>query len=378
MLVRLGACEVLLCDFAQGEQHLQEGLLSVTAEQERAFALGYLGAAADEQGELTLGHTRYQESLALSQRCNDVAGMATALRHLSGAQSDHAEAHRLAAESLMLWRKVGRPDRIARLLGDLAWHLFCLGDYPTVNAYWREGLALCAQLDLPNEKAWVLDCLGFVAWSQGEMTVAEQFFQEALAIYTELGMQSMIGMCKAESSLVMSSVGQLTEAIGMAQEAVAITREINSQMMLTLSLNYLGSALLAAGDWVAARHALLEAIQRAWDHEYFYNLMNAFYYFAEMLVLETNDSNLPVALERKALVVTVLSCVRTQAATWQIYRDKAAQLQAEIEGALPAELLASAIARGQSCTLEEMVNVLLEGEPDAGALSRPPSQPIAS
>jgi len=55
------------------------------------------------------------------------------------------------------------------------------------------------------------------------------------------------------------------------------------------------------------------------------------------------------------------------------FKDKAAQLQAEIEEALPTAMRASAIARGQSCTLEEMVNVLLEGEPDAGALSRQPS-----
>jgi len=51
--------------------------------------------------------------------------------------------------------------------------------------------------------------------------------------------------------------------------------------------------------------------------------------------------------------------VRTQPATWQIYKDKAAQLQAEIEGALPAEVRTAAIARGQSCTLEELVNALL-------------------
>jgi len=63
--------------------------------------------------------------------------------------------------------------------------------------------------------------------------------------------------------------------------------------------------------------------------------------------------------------MTLLSCVRIHQATWQIYRDKAAQLQAEIEGALPAEMHAAAIARGQHCSLEEMIGVLL-GTVDAG------------
>jgi len=47
------------------------------------------------------------------------------------------------------------------------------------------------------------------------------------------------------------------------------------------------------------------------------------------------------------------------------FKDKAAQLQAEIEEALPTAMRAAAIARGQSCSLEELASTLLEGEPDA-------------
>jgi len=220
-------------------------------------------------------------------------------------------------------------------------------------------------VELPNEKAWVLDCMGLAAWGQGEMEVAEQYIREALGIYTGLGNQAAMGMCQADLSLVLSSSGQVERAIALAQEAVATTRAVNSQMMLTLSLNYLGTALIAAGDFVRARHTLIEAIQRAWDHQYFYNLMTAFYYFAELLVLESHSADPPVALERKGLAVALLSCVRTQTATWQIFKDKAAQLQAEIEGTLPAEMCATAIARGQSSTLDEMVNAL-SGTVDIG------------
>ncbi len=93
--------------------------------------------------------------------------------------------------------------------------------------------------------------------------------------------------------------------------------------------------------------------------------MNAFYYFAELLVLESSAVNLPLALAHKSLAVTLLTCVCAQSVTWQIYRDKAAQLQAEIEGALPAEMLTTAIQSGKSRTLGEIVSALLRGEPDA-------------
>lgn len=74
-------------------------------------------------------------------------------------------------------------------------------------------------------------------------------------------------------------------------------------------------------------------------------------------MLESRAVNL--ALERKSLAVTLLSFARPQTATWQIYKEKAAQLQAEIEEALPADLRATAVAGGQSCSLKDLVATLL-------------------
>lgn len=93
--------------------------------------------------------------------------------------------------------------------------------------------------------------------------------------------------------------------------------------------------------------------------------MTAFYYVAELLVAESHTLDQSGALERQALAVSALSFVRTQPATWRFFKDKAAQLQAKIAGALPAELRSPAIARGQSCTLDEMVRAALEAMDDA-------------
>lgn len=358
-LIRLGACEFLLADIAQGEQHLQEGLLVVGAEQEQALALIYLGSAASERGDLALARRHFEESLAISQRIDDVAGIADAISHFADGISDYTEACRVCAEGLALWRLVGRPDCISSMIINLAWYTWCAGDYASANAYWREGLALCEQLELFGAKAWVLDCMGCEAWGQGEMAVAERCIREALAIYTDLGWRARIGMCQADLALVLASDGRVEQAITLALEAVATTRAADSQMMLTLSLNYLGAALIAAGDWAAARSALVEAIQRAWEHRYLYNLMTAFYYVAELLAAESRSVDLPDAVERNALAVTVLSHVRAQAATWQIFKDKAAQLQTGLGGALPKEVRAAALARGQNCTPQELIKALL-------------------
>jgi tetratricopeptide (TPR) repeat protein len=290
--------------------------------------------------------------------------MACALHWLPSGGSDYNCAIHLCSESLALWRKVGRPDRIADLLILLGWYQYCFGDYAQAKANWQEGLELCQQLESRNAQAWALDCIGFAAWGEGEMAVAEQSIQKALAMYTDFGRQTFVGMCQAELALVLASIGQVEQAIRLAQAAVATTRAVNGQVMLTVSLNYLGAVLIIAGDLVTARHTLIEAIQRGWEYQYYYNLMTAFYYFAELLVQESRATNLPGSLDRQALAVTLLSCVRTQTATWQIFKDKAAQLQSEIEGALPGELFSAAVQQGQSYTLQEMVNALLEGEPN--------------
>ncbi len=365
VLIRLGACEIMLGDLQRGEQHVHAGLQHATNDVERVLALSHLAHSAGDQGDMSLFRALLGESLAISQGNNDMAGMAQALGGLPFGSSDYPESCRQCSESLALWRKVGRPDRIAGMLTNLAWYTWCAGDYAAADAYWREGLALCEQLDLPSLKAWTLDCLGNAAWVESDWAFSEQCIRAALAIYAELGMQTATGMCKADLSYALAGAGQTEQALALAQEAVVLTRATHSQMMLTLSLNYLGAALLAAGDLAAARSALMEAIRQAWEQGFVYNLMTAFYFSAELLVLETPSLERPGALERQALAVTVLSFVRSQAATWQYFKDKAAHLQMEIESALSAELGAAAIVRGQSCTPAEMVGALL-GVLDAG------------
>jgi tetratricopeptide (TPR) repeat protein len=139
--------------------------------------------------------------------------------------------------------------------------------------------------------------------------------REALTIYTEADHQRGIALCKAELGWVLTHMGQVEQALPLTQETLAIARAANMQMVLTLCLNYLGVALMAAGDLAGAHRALSEAIERAWAHRYFYNLMNAFYYVAELSLLESNTLDQPAALECQTVVVTAFSCVRTQAAT---------------------------------------------------------------
>jgi DNA-binding SARP family transcriptional activator/predicted ATPase len=365
VLVRLGACEVMLNNGGNAVNALQQGLRYITTDQERAFALAQLGHAEIRRGEIAPGVEKVNESLALSRQCGDLSGVARALHARNWYFPDFTEAIHNCEESLTLWREVGRPDRIAEVLSLLAWHTCCRGDYETANAYWEENMTICITLGMQYNIAWILDCQGWIAWCQSDLATAQKYLQDAASLYHKLGMFSGVAMCQAELALVLRSVGDMPKAVQLAREAVALVRDTGDQMMLVLCLNYLGATLIGSGDVAGARHTLSEAIRQVLPTQHTAFLLNTLYYFAELLVLESHNDDLPVAFERKSLAVTVLSCVRTQTATWQIFKDKAAQLQAEIESALPAEMYSIAVRSGQSCTLEEIVRTVLGEEADA-------------
>lgn len=373
VLVRLGASEVMVSNYRQGERMLQDGYLLITDDCERAFTLAYLGLMAGEQSELALARTRLHESLELCRRCDDTAGMARALFYLQYGESDYAEALRLCTECLALAHEMGRPDLIAGQLNQMGWHKWCLGDYDGADLCWRDGIALCDELKLHTEKAWVLDCMGLGAWVQGDMAAAERYIEDALALYTELGRQMAMGMCMADLTLILVSQGKVQQALALAQKAVTLTRETDSQMMLVVSLTYQGAALLADSEPGKARHVLLEAVKRAWSHQHIFSLMIAFYYAAELLALECHNAVPHEATNGIYNAVMLLTCVRKHSATWKAFKDKAEQLQSSIEAALPAIKISTAIQRGTSQTVEQMVQMLLAS--NLGEITLAPHQP---
>nr|HMN29478.1 tetratricopeptide repeat protein [Caldilineaceae bacterium] len=364
-LARLGACELMgAIHESSAKNHLEQALGYVTTDWEQAFTLAYLGHAFIVRGEWLAGQAKLHHGLALSRQCQDPGLTAQALYLLSRMASEYAEAIGDCEESLALWRQVGRPDRIIEVLNFLAWHTCCLGDYAKAIAYFQENIELCTTLGMQAALAWALDCMGVVAWCQGDLATAQGYLQQAAEYYRTIGMPSAVGFCLANMALVLRSGGDVEQAVAVARQAVAMARDTDDLMVLVLCLNYLGAALIGAGDGKGARQALNEAMQRALVAHFREFIATAFYYFAELLVLESHSADLPVALERKGLAVALLSRVRAETITWQIYKDKAAQLQAEIERALPAEMLTTAIARGQACTLEELASTLLRDQPD--------------
>lgn len=359
VLGRLGACEVMVNNGGNAATALQQSLRYATTVQERAFALAHLGHAEILRGEIDPGMKKVQESVWLSQQHADTKGEARARHVRIWYFPDFTQAIQHCEASLALWRKVGRPDRIAEVLSQLAWQLCCRGDYNRARTYWEESMKVATPLGMQYNIAWTLDCQGWLAWCQGDLATAQKYLLDGKALYHAIGMSSAVAMCQAELALVLRSAGDMTKAVASAAAAVALARNTGDQMTQVLCLNYLGAALIGAGDMAAARRTLTEAVQQGLSTQHSAFLLNTLYYFAELLLLESGTVDQSGARDRQLRAVTLLSCVCNHPSTWQIFKDKAAHLQAEIASALPADLYATAIIRGQSCTLDELVATLL-------------------
>jgi DNA-binding NarL/FixJ family response regulator len=122
--------------------------------------------------------------------------------------------------------------------------------------------------------------------------------------------------------------------------------------------------LIAAGDLRQARFTLREAAQCAWEGGYIYFVMIAFYYFAELLEVESGDAGTTGALSRRRFAVTLLGCVGAHIATWAVFRNKAARLLAALEGTLPPAAFVAAQHEGESNTVEALVEMVIDPRRD--------------
>jgi tetratricopeptide (TPR) repeat protein len=196
---------------------------------------------------------------------------------------------------------------------------------------------------------------GVVAWGRGgaRLSEARQFIEEALTIYREIGHRFYMQVMLTLLGCVSNSMRRYEEAQKYFQEALELSKQIGRVYNAIRTLAGLGEAALGLGDFQTARRYLLEALETPGSTPV---ILEAMVSWAMLLKKEAGQP------EQKKQAVEILSLVTNHPITWQIYRDKAAFLLAELEAELSPEVVASAKARAKSRTLDEAVAEILQGD----------------
>ncbi len=372
-LARQGAfCTVL------GRYHLARELLQNSlglarqweARAEIAFCLKFLGNGVWGQGNHVAADHLYRESLEVSQAIDDHLAMAEALERLGWLTSilkgDYLTAQRYFQQSLDLMRGLENQAGTAVLLDKLGFNAFCAGEYSASEQYYQESLALFKEIGDRFGRAMAVGGLGLVAWGRGgaRLSEAKQLFEESLTLCRETGHHFEVIYRLGTLGYITNSMGRYEEAPRYFQEALDTARQLGYKAEVSWILAGLGEASLGLENYLAARNYLLEALETTSGTAY---ALPALISWAMLLEKEADVPAAGVVAgpevlanhEPKQRAAAILSLVINHPATWQVYRDKADRLLAELEAELPPEVFAAARRRGQAKTVDAVVEEIL-------------------
>ena len=368
MLARCGALNSSLGRVEPAQQCLAESLQiarRLNRPAENAFCLLYLGEVAHWHGRYPEAKALFLESLALSRSIGDDHGVADTLNKVTEMVmflDVYAEVQQMAQECLTISRQIGRPDWISKALDTLGAVAFYTGAYAESETYYQEVLVLSKEIGDQLGIAFALGGLAWLTWARdGNHAEARRLAEESLIVAQECGHTFHIGTRRAILGQILIACGDYAEAERCHHMALAIGQSFSDAIFTTISLAGLGDVRWRLGDFVGSRRYLLAALRTASAAQAFSLVGEAMVYYATLLV---HESALPLAtkaLDKQLFAVELLALLVDRPLCWQVFRERAALLMAELEAELPADAVVAAKQRGRKRTLQATVAEILQG-----------------
>ncbi|MGN9760566.1 tetratricopeptide repeat protein [Streptomyces sp. SD31] len=227
------------------EERLLKESLSWNPAGSRAAAgfLHELGTIADARGEYGTAEEYYRNSLAISEKRGDRAGISLAYHQLSilaVRREDYGKAEELCRKSLAI--KKGRGDRAGigagyHQLGSVA---EMRGEYDVAEEYYRKSLAISEDLGDRVGVATSYHQLGGVAEYRGDYDLAEECHNSSLAISQERGNRAGIGASYHHLGIVAEMREDYGVAEGYYLKSLAISEGIGDRAGIAATISQLG------------------------------------------------------------------------------------------------------------------------------------------
>jgi diguanylate cyclase (GGDEF)-like protein len=256
----------------EGREHLA-GVLATGAGDPRlpddlrarlAHAAAVLATNQDDhQTADRYGH----DSLRLAEAVGDRPTMAHArnalgIASIAAGDYDLANVHFLASRTI--WHELGNDQGTAMALGNLSKLALRLGDIDAAGRYADQCLKLERRSGNTRGICLSLECLGQIRLERGDVPGAREALQESLALSRELG--DLFGEAMAQHQLGLAALadGDRVEALRKLTAALALRHEVGDREDLSVSLDAVGSVVVATDAALAVRlvAAASEARQR--------------------------------------------------------------------------------------------------------------------
>ena len=305
VLLSLGECEIVLGQFAQAQDHLEQAYRRTPSPRQAALLLTRLADVLERQGDFDGAIERLNEALQAIQAEPDpvvhgrvLAAMAAVKMRLGQYEAaikecqaglamleedNRAEraqcysvlglcAHRLGdfersaqahIRALSLREHAGDTGGVAKSLNNLGTVYSDSGDWRRAYECYTKSLNFFRRIGDRGYMGMVLNNLGHLHKERGELDLAETHFREALKLERGIGDLRNAGVSLVNLGDTLMRARRLPEALSVAQEGIAIFESIPFREGAVEPFKVMGEILLEMGDRDGAEKALREAEIRA-------------------------------------------------------------------------------------------------------------------
>ena len=244
----------------------------------------------------------------------------------------------------------------ARALDVGGFLLWSLNRLPEARTYLEESIAIAGTLQDDSLLVWPLMYLGWTFWGIGEYERARIYLEKSLVIARSLGEEGAVAVALAYLGDIPYAQRNLPEARKRYEEAIFLLRQLQNPSMLAPSLRRLGYLEVREGNFAQAADLFTESLELNRQTAHHHGTVASLAGFAAIHLARGN-------LRKAAVLYGCVEGLLEQSGNTLLFTDTVeyqwsiARLQDELD----EKALSSARLKGRAMTLEQAIELALEG-----------------
>jgi predicted ATPase/DNA-binding SARP family transcriptional activator len=342
-------------DNEEAEALARKALPMFEAEGDRwgvAHALHTLGEVVHHTIHYDQSKPLFLQSLDICRAIGDHWGESHSLDMLGQVAYTHGEypeAEDLYRQALALHEAIGNPNQISWCLRTLADLLAIQGRYAEARETAFQGLKIARTTGDPHQVAYTYAALAKIATGERRYAEAFEFSQHSLEAFKSTDSREGRAWVQIDLCPIALDLEDVDELERRARESLSVFENTQSPWGRSAALYYLGEAARLKGDLATARDLLVQSIRLADGASSVMLVVRHLVGFAAWLA-QTGEPQWAVEL---------LALVAHHPATWQVTRDRAHRLLAEVAATLPPEIALPAQESGAKLSVDAVVADIL-------------------
>ena len=251
--------------YGRAAELCRETLIWLPPDSQKAAAFHHqLGILAQARGDYDTAEPLYRQSLQMSERRGDQAGMAGSyhqLGRLAELRGDYDTAEPLYRQSLEINERLGDQANLSKSYHQLGVLAQLRGDYDTAEPLYRQSLEIKERLGNQAGMSTSYHQLGMLAELRGDYDTAEPLYRQSLEIDERLGDQAGMSTSYHQLGVLAELRGDYDTAEPLYRQSLEIKERLGDQAGMSTSYHQLGMLAELRGDYDTAEPLYRQSLE---------------------------------------------------------------------------------------------------------------------